>query len=105
MYCAAKADDGAMPQYWLVWSGGDYPTESGREPCSVTFGTEAEALSACEKLADNERVNFARNCSDGLPPERCGDGFIITTKNGLDKFYYYARFKKIEPLGLGKDGK
>lgn len=93
----------AMPPYWLVWEEWNYPTESGREPHPVTFDMEEGAIAACMELAESERANFAGNGMDGLPPARCGDGFIITTKMGLDPFYYYARFMKVEPLGLGKD--
>lgn len=100
---AGTTTGAAMPPYWLVWEEWCYPTESGREPHPVTFDTEAGALAACMELADAERANFDANGMDGLPPARYGDGFIITTKMGLDPFYYYARFMKIEPLGLGKD--
>lgn len=106
MHAAETTHVTDMPPYWLVWEEWVYPTESGREPHPVAFGTEAGAVEACKRLADAEWANFAGNGIDGLPPARCGDGFIITTKMGLDPSYYYARFMKVEPLGLGgKDGK
>lgn len=94
-----------MPPYYIIMEEWLYPTESGREPVDVTFDTEEEALEFTESLGENELVTFEMQTrEDPLAPQRhlptCGDngGTIVTSKNGLDPWYYAARVYKIEPL-------
>jgi len=92
-----------MTPYYLVVEEWNYPTESGREVYADTFDTKAEALAKCELIAKDEFVtNFAAAVGqDALPPGRCEDGTLVTTKMGLDPFYYYARVITVEPTGDG----
>ena len=85
-------DAGVDAPYYLVVEEWNYPTESGREPSQLTYDGLDEAISACRELAEAERGNFtAVTGLDCLPPETCDTGYILTTRMGLDPFYYLAR--------------
>ena len=78
--------------YFLVVEEWNYPTESGQDPDQVVYYSLDEALDACEVMARAEMHNFSDVTElDCLPPARCDDGFILTTKMGLDPFYYFVR--------------
>lgn len=70
-----------------------YPTESGRDVCSWDFESREEALEAAEQLCKEEKDNFekATGC-DAFAPNLVKDGsyFIITSKNGLDEWFFSA---------------
>ena len=88
-----------MEAYYLIVEEWNYPLESGRDPHPLTYDTPEDALAECHELAKLEADNFAVSTGmDCLPPQQCGnDGVIITTKMGLDPFYYYARVVRVEP--------
>lgn len=78
--------------YYLVVEEWNYPTESGRDPSLLTYDSRDEAMSACHEMVEAERDNFiAATGMDCLPPEQCDTGFILTTRMGLDPYYYLAR--------------
>ena len=79
-----------------------FPTGSGREPCQRTFDTIEGALVKCLRLAENALRDFfdegVGGKVDALPPEMYNDGYIVTTKAGLDPYYYYARAVRVDAL-------
>ena len=76
----------------------NYPTESGRDPHPLTYDTPEDALAACRELAEGNVGDLAAGTGmDCLPPQQYGSGVIVTTKTGLDPFYYYARVVRVEP--------
>lgn len=84
--------------YYLVVEEWNYPTESGHDVFDRTYDSKEEALAMCEYLASLESVTFHANAKqDALPPEQYYTGYIITTKAGLDPFYYYARVVEVTP--------
>lgn len=96
-----------MTPYFLLVEEWNYPTESGREVHDLTYEEDEreDGIAACMKLANDELPNFeASTKEDALPPERLGngDGVIITTRMGLDRFYYAARLLKVTPLYTGE---
>lgn len=92
-----------MDTYYLIVEEWNYPTESGRDPHPLTYDTLEAALAACYALAGENVGDLAASTRmDCLPPQQCGsDGVIVTTKTGIDPFYYYARVIRVEP-GLGR---
>lgn len=88
--------------YFIVIEEWTFPTESGREPSRYTFDTLAEALVECLRLAEEALPDFFNNGvgeeGDVLPPEMYNDGYIVTTKAGLDPYYYYARAVRVDTL-------
>ena len=93
-----------MNPYYIVVEEWNYPTESGREVCDLTFDSLEEAIAKCKEFAGYAEQNFEDNVKqDVLPPAITEDkgksnGVIITTRTGLDPFYYYARVITMEPL-------
>jgi hypothetical protein len=95
---ASEGPEGRATSYYLVAEEWNYPTESGRDPHPLTYDTLGDALAACRGLAEENAADFAASTGmDCLPPQQCGDGVIVTTKTGLDPFYYYARAVRVEP--------
>lgn len=90
-----------MTAYYLILDEWNYPTESGREVLPYTYDEDEreEALKKCLALAVDEKENFME-CTgeDALPVAWTPDGTILTTRSGLDGFYYAARLVKITPL-------
>ena len=102
-------------QYYIVVEEWLYPNESGREIVGdfgrVIGGMEADgdessiALNKAKELAEAEEQNFEMACgTDCLPATQYDNknggnvnmstdeiGYIITSKNGLDDWYYAAR--------------
>lgn len=93
-----------MTAYYLILDEWNYPTESGRGVLPETYdsGEFGDALQKCIAMAEAEKENF-EECTgeDALPVVRTPDGAILTTKSGLDEFYYAVRLIKITPLSKG----
>ena len=87
-------------KYYIVVTEWLYPDESGREVIT-DFDTKDEALTRCFELCDDELDNYGLVCGDYLAPEQYKDkngveGVIITTKNGLDDWYFKAKIVEVK---------
>ena len=90
--------DSQVKPYYLVIEEWNYPSESGREPSLNTYDSKEEALKVCRDMAESEVANFrTATGADTLPVGWCHDGAILTTKTGLDPYYYYARIVQVVP--------
>lgn len=89
-------------RYFIVHEEWNYPTESGREFVD-DFDTYDKALAKAMQLCEDEMQNFCDSIKgDCLDPEELGGpnkGVILTSKMGLDPFYYACRITEIESLG------
>ena len=89
-------------KYFVVVEEWNYPCESGRNIVD-DFDTYDEALAKSMDMCENEMDNFCDNIKGDClnPEEMSGDerGVIITSKMGLDKFYYACRIFEINSLG------
>lgn len=109
-------------QYYIVVEEWLYPTESGREIIGdfdktiggmKSGGDETSlVLNRAKELADAEEQNFELACrTDCLPPAQYNNknggnanmsideiGYIITSKNGLDDWYYAVRIIPVSSL-------
>ena len=91
--------------YYILVEEWLYPTESGHDTCEHTFETPDDVLAYAAKKAEEEVANFrnATQC-DCLPPavyesaEGDAGGYIITTKMGLEPWYYACRIFRVAPL-------
>ena len=88
-------------KYFIVVEEWNYPYESGREIAEV-YDTYEEALEKAKSLCEDEMDNFCDNIGgDCLNPEELGGdnkGVIITSKMGLDNFYYACRIFEVDSL-------
>lgn len=79
--------------YYIVMEEWNYPCESGRNFVK-DYDTFDEAMNCARKRCEEEETNFCENVKeDCLPAESFGgpgedSGFIVTTRMGLDDFYY-----------------
>ena len=94
-----------MPDYYMLVEEWLYPTESGKDPCEYTWDTPDEAMAYAEAKVREEEKNFpSATACDCLPAARCepcnGDAgsFIVTTKDGVEPWYYACRVFKVAPL-------
>ena len=89
-------------KYFIVVEEWNYPYESGREIAEI-YDTYDEALEKAKSLCEDEMDNFCDNIGgDCLNPEELGGvnkGVIITSKMGLDNFYYACRIFEVDSLG------
>lgn len=83
-----------MSKYYIVVEEWNYPCESGRNIVD-DFDTYEDALKKCMDMCENEMDNFCHNIGgDCLNPEELGGndkGVILTSKMGLDDYYYACR--------------
>jgi len=110
-------------QYCIVVEEWLYPTESGRNVIgdygrviggSSEDGDETSlALEKARELAEAEEQNFEKACGvDCLPATQYNNkngydanmsvdetGYLITSKNGLDDWYYAVRIIPVSSLG------
>lgn len=88
--------------YYAVMKEWNYPCESGRDFVD-DFDTYEEALAKSMEICEEEMDNFCANIGgDCLNPEELGGedkGVIVTSKMGLDHFYFACRIVEMTSLG------
>ena len=87
-------------KYYIVMAEWLYPTESGREFFG-DFDSKDKALVRCFEICDDEADNYAQVCGDYFAPEQYEDkdgneGVVITSKNGLDDWYFKAKVIEVK---------
>ena len=93
-----------MTPYYVLVEEWNYPTQSGREARPETYNEDErdKALEKCLSIAEEEVENFEQHVmEDALPAEKTESGAIVTTRMGLDGFYFAVRLVKLTPLNRG----
>lgn len=87
-------------KYYIVVAEWLYPTESGRDVIA-DLDTKDEALVSCFELCDDELDKYGLACGDYLASKQYKDkdgneGVVITSKNGLDEWYFKAKIVEVK---------
>lgn len=84
--------------YYVVITEWLYPTESGRDLCG-DYDTYEQALNVSRQLVDDEcKYNWseATHTDPSIIEFNCNsNGFIITDKSGLEKWWFQAKIIKV----------
>lgn len=92
-----------MNKYFILVEEWNYPTESGREPIDVTFdeNEKEDAIAYAHMKVCDEVDNFGKVTNMDIGHTDMFDdnsGYIVTTKMGLDPYYYAVRLILVEPI-------
>jgi len=91
-------------EFYMFAIEANYPTESTLDLFSHTISddsdsmNEEKALELCQQHCQTEKFNFSMQCGDAYPPAEFTwneyKGYILTTKDGTDPYYYAVYFTK-----------